>query len=90
MAGENFQLTSDPPAVEKIAKLKADLGGKVLTATVETHSGITYSGFVSRNYFKERTAPGKPRRVGGYIVLNAQDGPVRLDALDIKSWSFTP
>lgn len=90
MDDENFQLTNDPAAMNRVAKLQSELGGKMHTATVETHSGIRYSGFVSANYFGERTATGKPRRVGGYIVLNTQDGKVRLDALDIKSWSLTP
>lgn len=88
MDDQNFQLTSDPTAVEKVAKLQAELSGGMHSATVEMCSGLTYRGTVSGTYFGEHSGTDQPKRVGGYILLNTSDRKLRLDALDIKSWSI--
>jgi hypothetical protein len=88
MDDKNFQLTSDPAAVNQVAKLQAELSGKMHSATVEMCSGITYTGVVSGTYFGTHSASGGPQRVGGYILLDTPDRRIRLDALDIKSWSL--
>jgi len=71
--------------MSRIAKLNELLGK---AAEIEMHSGITYSGTVTGNYFGEYAGTGKPRRTGGYIFITVGDRRIRLDALDIKAWSI--
>jgi hypothetical protein len=90
MSDENFQLANDPAAMEHVAKVQAELSGKVYRASIEMHSGRTYSGIVSGTYFGERSGSKLPRSVGGYILIDVNGARLRLDALDIKSWAATP
>jgi len=83
---ENYQLTDDPAALGKIERLKTEFSGGQ-SATVEMHSGITYRGRVSGQYFGRRSATGQPERAGGYLLMDANGARIRLDALDIKSWT---
>jgi len=85
----NIQLTNDPAAMDKVAKLNAKLKGRAHMGKIEMHSGITYSGLVSAYYFGEVTE-ARGRRAGGYILITVDGRKYRLDALDIKSWSFAP
>lgn len=90
MSTEDFQLTDDPAGIAHVAKVQSELGGKRYSATIQMHSGITYDGVASGHYFGEKSGTHEPRRVGGYILLEIPGRRIRLDALDIKSWSATP
>lgn len=88
MDDKNFQITSDAAAVEHVAKVKSELGGGGPSVQIKMHSGIVYSGIASGGYFGETSGSNQPRSVGGYILLATPGRRLRLDALDIKSWTI--
>ena len=87
MDDKHYQLTSNPSAMQKVEDFKAQLSGGQ-SASIEMFSGITYTGPVSGRYFGRQSATGKLERVGGYILVDTPGWRVRLDALDIKSWTL--
>ena len=84
---DEFQLTNDPAAMQKVKRVLEELrGGK--TATVEMFSGLKYTGTFAGHREGSRSENGALVGIGGYIVLQTPVQRVRLDALDIKSWSI--
>jgi hypothetical protein len=81
---QNFQVTSDPELQKHIEDVKAGVKGK--TVTIEMHSGLRYRGTVTGEAGGSRRRNNEPEMKGGYIILSTENGPIRLDALDIKSW----
>ena len=85
MNDKELQMTSDPPLIEHINKVKALSGSRGIT--IEMHSGLKYTGDVVGSGDWNTSGSNQPNRSGAYIRVSTLTGIVRLDALDIKSWS---